>query len=202
MVSYTCHAGMREAAGPIVIDGELVGYVMLGQFRSEVAPAVSVYDGQWRKEEGGEALQKAYEQTPVFPENKIDPLLAMFRQLLEFIISSHLIRHKDYDLIAPIIDQIREHPERPVSLVRAADMIGRSPSTVSRLFRKITGQSFKQYEIGIRIDVAAKLLRSHLGCPVGDIARSVGIEDPFYFSRLFHKRLGCSPSLYRKRNKE
>lgn len=200
MITYTCHAGMREAVAPLFSDDHLAGFVMIGQFRSREAPVESPYAGQWRKEQGNNELQRAFAKSPVFPEEKIETLLAMFRQLLELIISSQLIHHKDYDLISPVIERIRQHSETSLSLEEAARMSGRSPSTVTRLFKKITGQSFKQYQIAFRLQRAADQLKLRPNSPVADIAASVGFDDPFYFSRLFHKHMGQSPSDYRKLN--
>ena len=198
MITYTCHAGMREATAPLIVDGELVGYVMLGQFRSEAAPDTSPYAEKWRAEQGNDDLQQEFIQTPIFPEEKIETLLSMFRHLLELIIGGQLIRHKDYDLIAPVIEHIRTHPEVGLSLEAAALMAGRSPSTVSRLFKKITGRSFKQYQVWFRIEQACSLLVSMPKRPITEIAEAVGFEDPLYFSRAFTKHLGLSPSEYRK----
>jgi AraC-like DNA-binding protein len=197
MISYTCHAGMREACAPLIIDHELVGFVMIGQFRSDVAPTASPYAEDWKSEYGNRALQKEYDRTPVFPEEKIEMLLAMLRQLLELIISSQLIQHKDYDLIAPGIEQIRKQPKAPLPLADAARLPGRSPSTVTRLFKKITGRGFKQYQTDFRMQRAATLLRTHANQPVTEIAREAGFDDPLYFSRQFHRHFGVSPTQHR-----
>ena len=201
MITYTCHAGMREACAPLIVDHELVGFVMIGQFRSELAPKKSPCAARWRAEHGNDELQQQYEQTPVFPEAKIETLLAMLRQLLELIISSHLIQHKDFDLIAPIIEQIRRHPDRPLNLADAGRIIGRSPSTVTRLFKKITGSGFKQYQTEFRMQRAATLLHTRPNQPVMEIARETGFDDPLYFSRQFHRHIGCSPTQYRSAKK-
>jgi AraC-like DNA-binding protein len=201
MVSYTCHAGMREAAAPIFIGHELAGYVMLGQFRSEAAPAVSPYALRWQEEQATPALQEAYEETAVFPEEKVETLLSMFRHLLEFIMESHLIRHKDYDLLAPVMERIHRHPEQELTLQAAARLAGRSSSTVTRLFHKVAGCSFKQYQTAFRMEQAASMLLEWPHRPVAEIARQLGYEDPLYFSRVFHRHAGSSPSRYRFRNR-
>jgi len=197
MISYTCHAGMREATTPIIVDGELAGYVMLGQFRSEAAPVESPYSQVWKSAQGTDDLQEAYEQTAIFPEHKIETLLSMFRHLLEFIIGGQLIHHKDYDLIEPVSDRIQAHPEQELSLEEAAQLVGRSPSTVTRLFKKVTGRSFKQYQVGHRLELAATQLKAKPNCPVAEIALAVGYDDALYFSRVFRKQYNCSPSEYR-----
>ncbi|MEN7972483.1 MAG: PocR ligand-binding domain-containing protein [Verrucomicrobiota bacterium] len=200
MVTYTCHAGMMEAVAPLRVDGQLVGFVMPGQFRSETAPAISPYAGRWEAGQGDAGLQAEYEQTPVYSAGKIETLLSMLQLLMEFIISNHLIHHKDYDLVAPIINRMQEHPEQELTLEHAAQVVGRSPSTVSRLFRKVTGRSFKQYQVCHRLELATRLLQSKPNWPIAEIARTVGYDDPLYFSRAFHRKFNCSPSEYRTRS--
>lgn len=196
-VTYTCHAGMREVTAPIFVDGVLAGYVMLGQFRSETAPLMSPYSTDWQATKLNDALQSAYDQTPVFPEAKIETLLSLFRHLLEFIVGDQLIHHKDYDLIRPVIEQIQKCPELELSLDAASAMVGRSSSTVTRLFKRVVGKSFKQYQVSYRLDLAAVRLRTNARCPVSVIASEVGYDDPLYFSRVFRKQFECSPSEYR-----
>ena len=197
MVTYTCHAGMMEAVAPLFVENELVGFVMPGQFRSKAAPATSPYSRQWKREQGNYALQSEYESTPVFPEEKIEILLSMFRLLMEFIISNQLIHHKDYDLIQPVIERMQGSPEKGLSLETAARLVGRSPSTVSRLFKKVTGLSFKPYQVNHRLELAADQLKARPNCPVAEIALAIGYEDALYFSRAFRKKFNCSPSEYR-----
>lgn len=199
MISYTCHAGMREAVAPLFLDGQLAGFVMIGQFRSQEAPDVSPYADQWEQTQGDQALQKEFAASTVLPEEKITILLAMWRQLLELIIRSQLIHHKDHDLIAPAIEHIRMHPDIPIGLKEAVKLVGRSPSTITRMFKKVTGRSFKQYQTDLRLQRASELLESMPNRPVTEIAQAVGFEDPLYFSRIFHKYTGFSPSDYRNR---
>lgn len=197
MVTYTCHAGMTEAVVPLFVEKELVGFVMPGQFRCETAPEVSPYSREWNSEQGSGELQAAYAKTPVYSEEKVQTLMSMFQLLMEYIIRSQLIHHKDYDLIQPVIEAIQEHPERELTLETAAGMIGRSPSTVTRLFKKVVGKSFKQYQVNHRLQRAGDLLRAMPNHPVAEIALAVGYDDALYFSRVFRKQFGCSPSEYR-----
>lgn len=197
MITYTCHAGMREVTAPIFVNDELAGYVMLGQFRSESAPERSPYSNDWKLQKGDDALQQAYEETAVFPEGKIETLIQLFHHLLDFIIGGQMIQHKDYDLISPVIERIREHPQLELQLDEASRLVGRSASTVSRVFKKVTGLSFKQYQVNYRLERAAAQLKHKPNAPVAEIALAVGYDDALYFSRVFRKHFGCSPSEYR-----
>jgi AraC-like DNA-binding protein len=199
MVIYTCHAGMTEMVVPLFVEEELVGFVMPGQIRSQTAPEVSPYSRLWQEARAGNGLQEAYVETPVYSEKKIETLMSMFQVLMEFIISNQLIHHKDFDLIQPVIERIEMEPESELTLETASRMVGRSPSTVSRLFKKVTGRSFKQYQVHYRLELAAAQLKTKPNCPVAEIAQAVGYDDPLYFSRVFRKQYSWSPSEYRNR---
>ena len=54
-----------------------------------------------------------------------------------------------------------------------------------------------QYIISIRIANAQGLLEA-TDYSINEIARIVGYDNPLYFSRLFHKQKGLSPSQFRK----
>lgn len=69
-----------------------------------------------------------------------------------------------------------------------------------RKFKEHTGVTPMQYILSIRIAHAQNLLET-TSYNVSEIAALVGCDNPLYFSRLFHKQLGMSPSDYRKAGK-
>ncbi len=75
---------------------------------------------------------------------------------------------------------------------------GMSVSWFIRNFKQYTGSTPMQYIVSIRITNAQMLLET-TSYSVSEIGRIVGYENPLYFSRLFHKQIGFSPSEYRKK---
>lgn len=73
-----------------------------------------------------------------------------------------------------------------------------SSSTVQRLFQRHLGDRPISWIQKRRMEKAAVLLSSTL-MPVGEVGQVVGIEDPYYFSRLFHQIKGCAAKEYRKK---
>lgn len=71
-----------------------------------------------------------------------------------------------------------------------------SRSHFSRLFRKETGMSIPEYINKVRIQ-RAKALMHNTDLNIQEISKSVGFDDPFYFSRLFKKLEGHSPSVFK-----
>ena len=66
----------------------------------------------------------------------------------------------------------------------------------SRVFRRENGVSFRTYLVNYRLDKARELLHeSQLS--VGDVSFAVGFLDHSYFTRIFKKRMGLSPSDFR-----
>lgn len=66
-----------------------------------------------------------------------------------------------------------------------------------RSFKQYMGMTPMQYITSIRINKARELLRN-TNCSVQEISNLVGYENPLYFSRIFRKQTGFSPSRYRK----
>lgn len=69
----------------------------------------------------------------------------------------------------------------------------------NRIFKKITKVTPMQYIISLRITSAINLLES-TNQSIKQIASTVGYDDQYYFSKLFKKITGYSPSEYRKRD--
>lgn len=68
---------------------------------------------------------------------------------------------------------------------------------LNRIFKKQTGQTIFAYLTKVRI-AKAKMLLTSGNLPICTIARQVGYEDIYYFSNVFKKQTGYSPTRYRK----
>ena len=90
-----------------------------------------------------------------------------------------------------------ENYNRDINIEEYAVSRGMSVSWFIRNFKKFTGTTPMQFITSIRITNSQMLLET-TNYAVNEIARIVGYDNPLYFSRLFHKQKGCSPSEYRK----
>lgn len=82
-------------------------------------------------------------------------------------------------------------------LPELARHVGLSRQHLIFLFKKETGFAPIDYFLRMKMQHAAQLL-DLTGLTVKEIGASVGIADPYYFSRLFKRLMGYSPSEYRK----
>ena len=99
-----------------------------------------------------------------------------------------------------VIHYMRENIEKRVTLKQMADYMGYSPSHLSMVFHKETGHSPLSYLNLMRIETACQWL-TDTSQKVNQICHKVGIDDPYYFSRLFRSIKGCSPVEYRAQKK-
>lgn len=84
-----------------------------------------------------------------------------------------------------------------VSIEELAEQVFLSPSRLAHLFREQVGVSIVRWREDQRI-IRAKLLLQTTPLPVAVIGQQTGYDDQLYFSRVFKKRVGVSPSEYRK----
>ena len=90
-----------------------------------------------------------------------------------------------------------EHYNEAISIEDFAQSRGMSVSWFMRNFKQIAKVTPMQYILNIRINNAVTLLET-TDYNVAEISAIVGYDNPLYFSRIFKKQRGVSPSDYRK----
>ncbi|MBQ4416071.1 MAG: response regulator [Butyrivibrio sp.] len=102
-------------------------------------------------------------------------------------------------IVSMIQQYIRSHYSDPLlSTKEISDHICRSVSYTCTIFKNEKGQTLNQFLTEYRIDRAKELLRDPRN-NISEVAASVGYNDSNYFSKVFRKSTGCSPSEYRER---
>ena len=74
-----------------------------------------------------------------------------------------------------------------------------SPSHFAALFKKRTGFSAIDFFLRLKMQRACRMLETS-NVPIKEISIRLGIDDPLYFSRSFHRIYACSPSEYRQQH--
>ena len=119
----------------------------------------------------------------------IDALRTLFQEQQTRSLPQHL---------AKAISIIRERFHQPIQLSSIAEECQITPSYLSRLFSEHLGTTFVEYLTRYRIDRSKELLRDER-ISVKETSGLVGFQDANYFSRIFRRYVGVSPSYFANR---
>ncbi|HDM8406163.1 TPA: arabinose operon transcriptional regulator AraC [Yersinia enterocolitica] len=122
-------------------------------------------------------LLRSMEEDPLSPQRIMDPRVIEACQFITGNLAGELR-----------IDEVARH-------------VCLSPSRLAHLFREQVGINILRWREDQRV-IRAKLLLQTTQEPIATIGRVVGYDDQLYFSRVFRKRVGVSPSDFRRRSIE
>ena len=154
--------------------------------------------------EGGGSLQRllglnfAYVQELADIE-PIEEICAWIVKVLDaFIDEVYATREtRNLPVIRQAVSYIKAHFREELTLDDVAKAVHFSPYYVSRLFKEELGLNFIEYVTRTRIDEAKRLLLE-TNQTISEIALSVGYQDPSYFTKVFKKMEGRTPTQFRQ----
>ncbi len=132
----------------------------------------------------------------VFANACLPHLLATFRES----VYKQAVQVSAPDVISSSIDYMKQHLHQPLTLAALAQQSGLSVSHYSSLFRSKTQSSPINFFNFLRMQQACRLLEN-TALRVKGVASQLGFDDPYHFSRTFHRFTGVSPHAYRTTEK-
>lgn len=127
-------------------------------------------------------------------------MCAYFRKFIDGYNSEvkNSVEGNDRKDIAEVQQYVEKHYREPITLATAADLIHVNSFYFSSLFKKKTGQNFKDYVNSVRLRQAVALLLSS-DLKLYEIAEQTGFRDVRSLNDVFSKTYGETPAAYRKR---
>ena len=116
-----------------------------------------------------------------------------------FAESSAVARPRN-ETVEQICAYLAANYQQKLSLTEVAARFYISPYYLSRLFRRVTGQSIVDYINARRIEAAQKLLET-TELSIGSVAEQTGFASAAHFRRVFRETMGVGPLQYRKSRK-
>lgn len=146
-------------------------------------------------------LQKAYSSDSRSRELLVNCVLY---EILHFLINSVPNEKSDKDhnekiYLNKIISYCAINIDKQIKVSELAQYLGLDRSYLTRLFKSEMKISLKDYILKTKIDEANDLLKN-TDLPINVISRSVGFDDPLYFSRIYKEKQKISPKNYRNEN--
>ena len=144
-----------------------------------------------------EILEKS-EEKPIYAHllaNTIERFLIVMR------LNSKVISKSDESRSAKefkkIVNLMNEHIYENITVDALADMCSLSTANMKKIFKKYTGMGVIKYFTGLKINLAAKMLEQ--GTSIVEISKALSFDNQNYFSTVFKREMGVSPSAYREK---
>ncbi|WP_337269475.1 AraC family transcriptional regulator [Oryzifoliimicrobium ureilyticus] len=135
--------------------------------------------------------------------------LAIFCEILDVLVRApepEVLASLSYELdlshindvgVNRAIAYLREHLTDDVDERELADLVGQSPSSFSRAFKRHTGTTLVRYKNQLRVDLACMMLLTQPEVKVAEVCYEIGFSNVSNFNRHFLKQKGMSPSQFR-----
>lgn len=146
-------------------------------------------------------MVSSYKRFEIMSIVKMETLYDIKQYVHSFLAGlKEVLSHNQKESHRSIIKKTIHHMElecQHASLQSVAQKVYMTPTYLSLLFKTNTGKTFIEHLTDIRIDKAKDMLKStHF--KNYEVAEKVGYQDPRYFSQIFKKKVGLSPSEYRE----
>jgi AraC-like DNA-binding protein/ligand-binding sensor protein len=204
--TQACIAGLSDTAVPVVIHGQLAGFLRTGQVAleplqkasfSRVAKALV----RWGLDTDLTRMEEAWYHSKVLTPQQYSAfieLLQVFSRHLSIVFEGEAAAPSDSE--APLIQKarnfIREHQQEDLHVGAVAKQLNMSVFYFCKVFKKATGLTFTEYLAQVRVTKAKNLLQNP-HARITEVAFEAGFQSITHFNRSFKKFEGKSPKQYR-----
>lgn len=195
---YRCHAGLLEAAIPIVESEEVIAYMSFGQILDD-----QPYDIQWRITQekcswykDTDKLKEYFHSLTRLSEKQIKAYIDIASACTSYIWLKRVIRTIQQTDSQKLISYINAHFDKSITLDDIAKALCVSKTKLCLIAQKEFGSTVGKLLLKKRLETAKEYLESTTLC-ISEISNKVGISDYNYFAKIFRNNLGVSPTQYR-----
>ena len=142
--------------------------------------------------QSAEKLLRFYQKGSVY-----GALSCLYGILEKTEMENRYVSPREKQILEPVLAYLQAHLTEPdLDVGGLAELAGVSQVYLRRVFKKQQGVSPAGYVIRQRLQLAQEMLLSGEELSVSQVATLAGFRDPLYFSRLFKRQLGQSPTEY------
>ena len=196
---YQCCFGLYEAVAPLFYYDELYGYLMMGQGIGKTPDAaeqiLSLSDGFVQdKELIGEKIMGL----PCCTRDEIASYLDIMCICAQYITLNN--RFGPVNLPQSVMRFLKRHYMEKLTLESLSIHFHCSKATLTNSFKREYGQTIGEALTRMRLKKAKEMLKDG-GGSIARVAQECGFGEQNYFSRIFRKQFGITPSQYRDNQK-
>ena len=192
---YKCRYGLTEVICPLHTLGSPAGYLMMGQARDEAvdedflkAMLISL---------GADDARKLVKSIPEVSSEKTASFAKIMPICAEYMTLINALPGNKPSTAELTRLYVYENFREKITMQDICTALGRTKSAICPAFKEKYGITVMDYLTELRMDEAKKML-SETDMTVSEISEEVGFSDTSYFSKVFCKAVGKSPSSYRR----
>ena len=185
--SYKCRFGLTEAVSPLYNFDILTGYLVMGQILEEGdEPTLGNRD----------ASELPIDRIPRIPGAMIPSFIKIMTICAEYLTMSNAIESQTPTTPLKAKRYILDNLDSKLSISEICKSISCSKSTLLTSFKRTYGTTVNGFITDSRLNRARQMLiEGHMA--INEIALEVGFYDQSYFSKVFSKKYGITPSEFR-----
>ena len=122
---------------------------------------------------------------------------SVLKHFLDCVFAQSQVKH--VNIIYNAIQYVQKNYNQKIYLEDVAGMIYLNPSYFSRVFKDEMGVTFHSYLTNYRIEMSKKLLLDP-SIPILSVASLVGFDDQSYFTKVFKRKNGVTPKVFRNQD--
>ena len=199
--TYKCHMGLSETVTPIVCDGSVVGYIMMGQklmredFENVKANVERIDDNEKRELLLAELGKMKYTE-----QDELNAICNLVQMCASYLRMKKLIKFRETPPKLLMENYVEEHLADELDIKKLCREFKMSKSSLYALSQQSFSKGITDYIRDRRMEKAKELL-VNTDDSVSTVAASVGYVDPNYFTKVFKKYTEMTPCEWRKKQK-
>jgi len=191
---HMCHAGLLDAALPIIVEDEIVGFITMGQVRKSAD-----FDSVKKKVPISliPELEKYYNNLALLSEEQMESAIRIVNAVITQIVKENMIEITTEELSILADKYIDENLSEDLSVEKLCRKLNVSKNRLYECFHLCFNSTINEYIVKKRIRKAIELLAND-NISIDDVAKEAGFSESSYFYKVFRKETGYTPGFFKK----
>ncbi len=195
---YNCHMGLIEAVTPIYAGHVIIGYILIGQMLDEenilqVKGIIDALEDYVDKEE----MLAAIEDVPKYSKSMAESIISLMIICTKYLMVENIINIKQGILSKKIEQYIYDNMEKDIGIDDICKEMYISRTKLYEVSSAFFNMGITEYIRYLRMEKAKEYI-SKGELSINQIAERVGIPDANYFTKVFKRYMGMTPSEFKK----
>jgi len=194
---HVCHAGLVDVAAPVVYNGEVIAYLILGQMKNEVDfSSVKKYISDLELD--FDLLKNNYDKMTAYDEEKLKSIANLATMLTKYIMLESMLKPESDSAFESALAYIDANIDSRISLDEISHKSNISITSLYKYFHQYFNCTVSDYINKKRVEKSVNyLLATDMSIEI--ISQKVGFLSSSYYTRMFKKYMHDTPLAFRRK---